>query len=137
MKKTLLTGIAALFLATGTAHAYPPRYYDCGAVFLRIQTGAGSVRGDGDNDGTHSYRVFPTEWRIIENYKVTQPGTDHKHALAKAKIAWGKNLSSLNLKCTDTGKGNNELRDKCYFNGKLCRKMSDEQWKQEFRGEDD
>jgi hypothetical protein len=132
MKKTLLTIIAALFLATGTAHAYPPRYYDCGAVFLRIQTGAGSVHND---DGTYSYRVFPTEWKIIENYKVTQPDTDDKHALAKANAAWGKNPSSLNLKCTDTG--NSDLRDKCRFNGKLCRKMSDEQWKQEFRGEDD
>ena len=134
MKRLFLTSIAALLLATGTAHAYPPRYYNCGAVFLRIQTGAGSVPGD---DGTYSYRVFPTEWKIMENYKVTQPDTDDKHALAKAKAAWGKNFPSLNLKCTDTGKGNNELRDKCYFNGKLCRKMSDEQWKQEFGGEDD
>jgi len=35
MKKTLLTGITALFLATGTAHAYPPRYYDCGKALHR------------------------------------------------------------------------------------------------------
>jgi hypothetical protein len=41
MKKILLTSVAALFLATGAAHAYPPRYYDCGKAFVRIQTGKG------------------------------------------------------------------------------------------------
>jgi hypothetical protein len=30
MKKLFLTGIAALFLATGTAHAGFPHYYQCG-----------------------------------------------------------------------------------------------------------
>jgi hypothetical protein len=129
MKKLFLPSIAALLLATGTAHAYAPRYYDCGSVFLRIQTGAGSVRS---SDGTYRYRVFPTEWKIIENWKVTQPDEGDKNAVAKTKKE--DNLSRLNLKCMDTG--NLDLRDKCRFNGKLCRKMSDEQWKEEFGDED-
>jgi len=64
MKKLFLTSIAALFLATGTAHAYPAHYYDCGIVFLKIQTGKGTAPS--------GRRVFPTEWTIVENWKVTQ-----------------------------------------------------------------
>jgi hypothetical protein len=115
MKKTLLTGIAALFLATGTAHAYPPRYYDCGKAFLKIQTGAGSIAG--------SHRVFPTYWNIAENYKVTQ-NPDRKRPIE---------LHSINLKCAQV---KDEWDDKCTLNGKFCRRMSDEEGKKEFHDED-
>jgi hypothetical protein len=43
MKELLLAGVAALFLATAAAHAYPPRYYDCGKAFVKIQTGKGTA----------------------------------------------------------------------------------------------
>jgi hypothetical protein len=134
--RAIAVAISALLLATAAAHAYPPRYYNCGPVFLRIQTGAGSVH---DANGNFTKRVFPTEWKIIENWKVTDPNTDDKDALAKAARAWGAPGEKLNLKCTDTGEGSyapNSVRDKCRFNGKVCRKMSDEQWKQEFGDED-
>jgi hypothetical protein len=36
----------------GTAQAYPPRYYDCGRAFVRIQTGKGTAPSG----------VFPTTW---------------------------------------------------------------------------
>src|SRR5262249_35063382 len=61
MKKALLTGIATLFLATGAAHAYPPRYYDCGKAFVKIQTGKGTAPS--------ARRVFPTTWIIQENWE--------------------------------------------------------------------
>jgi len=56
MKELLLAGVAALFLATGAAHAYPPRYYDCGKAFVKIQTGKGTAPS--------GRRVFPTTWTI-------------------------------------------------------------------------
>jgi hypothetical protein len=59
MKKLFLTGIAALLLTTGTTHAYPPRYYDCGKAFVKIQTGKGTAPSGN--------RVFPTTWTIAEN----------------------------------------------------------------------
>ena len=43
MKKLLLSGVAVPFLATGTAYAYPPRYYNCGKAFVKIQTFHGSA----------------------------------------------------------------------------------------------
>jgi hypothetical protein len=52
--------IAALFLATGAAHAYPPRYFNCGKAFVKIQTFHGSA--------AHG-RVFPTVWTISENWE--------------------------------------------------------------------
>jgi hypothetical protein len=60
-QKLLLAGIAALFLAAGTAHAYPPRYYDCGKAFVKIQTGKGTAPS--------GRRVFPTTWIIQENWE--------------------------------------------------------------------
>jgi hypothetical protein len=41
MKKTLLTGIAALFLATGTAHANHQAYYQCGKKLILANIGKG------------------------------------------------------------------------------------------------
>jgi hypothetical protein len=35
--------IAALFLATGEALAYPPNYYDCGYAFLKTLMSKGSA----------------------------------------------------------------------------------------------
>jgi hypothetical protein len=109
MKKLLLTGITALFLATGTAHAYPPRYYDCGKAFVKIQTGKGSA--------SHR-RVFPTTWIIQENWEKTQ--NQEKEAP----------IGSLNFRCTYGEK------EKCWLNNKFCHKMSDEEGKKEFPDED-
>ena len=58
---SLLTGIAALFLATGTAHAYPPRYYNCGKAFLKVQSGKGTAPS--------GRRVFPLTWTLQENWE--------------------------------------------------------------------
>jgi len=58
MKKLLLISIAALFLATGAAHAYPPRYYDCGRAFLKVQAGKGTAPS--------GRRVFPRTFTIQE-----------------------------------------------------------------------
>jgi hypothetical protein len=117
MKKQFLTGIAALFLATGTAHAYPPRYYDCGKVFLKIQTGAGTAHPSGR-------RVFPTTWTVAENTRLTQDRDD------------AKNVLPLSLKCIENKALEGKWDDKCSYNGKLCRKMSDEKGKEEFGDED-
>jgi hypothetical protein len=107
MKKTLLTGIAALFLATGTAHAYPPRYYNCGKAFVKIQTFHGSA--------AHG-RVFPTVWRTIsENWE-----KEDRENL--------RPITSLNFRCTK--------EDKCWLNGKFCHQMSNEEGKKEFPDED-
>src|SRR5689334_9644128 len=57
----LLASVAALLLATGAAHAYPPRYYDCGKAFVKIQTDEGSAPS--------GRRVFPTTWIIQENWE--------------------------------------------------------------------
>jgi hypothetical protein len=43
MKAEIIAGCVALLLATGRAHAYPPRYYDCGKAFVKIQTGKGAA----------------------------------------------------------------------------------------------
>ena len=59
MKKLLLAGVAALFLLSGTAQAYPPEYLKCGQIFVRIQTGKGTAP-----DGT---RVFPRDYTIRED----------------------------------------------------------------------
>src|SRR6516164_4323050 len=107
MKKTFLASIAVLFLATGTAHAYPPRYYDCGKAFVKIQTFHGSA--------PHR-RVFPTTWTIQENWE-------------KEDAENVPEISSLNLSWKGaTEKSEETLR----LNGKPCRKMSDEQGKKEF-----
>jgi hypothetical protein len=116
MKALFLTTIAALFLATGTANAYPPRYYDCGKAFVKIQTGAGSIPG--------SHRVFPTTWTVAENYEVTQNPDRTRDATE---------LRSINLRCIQV---KDKWIDKCSLNGKLCRKMSDEEGRKEFGDED-
>jgi hypothetical protein len=114
MKKPLSIAIAALFLATGTAHAYPARYYDCGKAFVKIQTGKGSA--------SHA-RVFPTSWIISENWEKTQ---NREKGAAP--------LVAINLRCTQAAVG--EWNDKCWLNGKVCHKMSDEEGKKEFPDED-
>jgi hypothetical protein len=112
MKRLFLTSVAALFLATGTAHAYPPRYYDCGKAFVKIQAGKGTAPS--------GRRVFPTTWVIQENWEKQ----DAKNL---------PRIGSLNLRCIqDTG----EWSDKCWLNGKFCRKMSDEEGQKEFPDED-
>jgi hypothetical protein len=113
MKRLLVTGVAVLFLATGTAHAYHAEYYDCGKAFVKIETASGSTpRG----------RVFPRTWTILENWERED----------------AKNLDpidTLNLKCVpDEGPGSRN--DRCRLNGKFCRRMSDEEGKKEFHDED-
>ena len=112
MKKVLLAGVAALLLATGAAHAYPARYYDCGGALVRIQTHKGTIAS--------GERVFPTTWVIQEKWERQD----------------AKNLppiGSLNLRCTQDP---SEWSDKCWLNGKFCRKMSDEEGQKEFSDED-
>ena len=106
MKKTLLIGIAVLFLATGTAHAYPPHYYDCGMAFVKIQNGKGTAPS--------GRRVFPTTWTIQENWE-----KEDRENLPS--------IDSVNFRCTKKGYS---------FNGKFCRKMSDEEGRKEFGDED-
>jgi hypothetical protein len=107
MKKPILTGIAALFLATGTAHAYPPHYYNCGRVFLKTQTGHGTLPS--------GRRYFPTVWTVSENAE-----WEDRRSLPE--------IGSFNFKSTKDGK--------YWFNGKLCRKMSDEEGHNHFGDED-
>jgi len=112
VRAALIASIAALFLATGTAHAYPSRYYDCGKAFVKIQTGKGSAPS--------GRRVFPTTWIIQENWE----REDAKNLSP---------ISTLNLRCTQV---EGEWDDKCRLNGKFCRKTSDEEGKKEFPDED-
>jgi hypothetical protein len=112
MKKLVLPGIAALLLAAGTAHAYPPRYYDCGKAFVKIQTGKGTA--------PRGRRVFPTTWIIQENWE-------------KEDAENLPPISSLSFRCT---KSDQDWNDKCWLNGKFCRKMSDEEGQKEFPDED-
>jgi hypothetical protein len=86
----LLIGIAALLLATGAAHAYPARYYDCGKAFVKIQTGKGTAPS--------GRRVFPTTWTIQENWE-------------KEDAENLPPIDSLNFRCTKD--------DKCWLNGKF------------------
>jgi|SRR5215472_13922579 len=103
MKKLLLSSIAALFLTTGTAHAYNPIYYDCGVAFVKSQTHHGT--------GPSGRRVFPTTWTIQENWE--------KQDRENLPV-----ISSLNFRCNKNSK--------CYFNGRFCRVMSDEEGHKEF-----
>ena len=112
MKQLLLSGIAALFLATGTAHAYPPRYYDCGKAFVKIQTGKGTAPSGN--------RVFPTTWTIAENWE-----KEDRKTLPP--------ISALNFRCIGITEAARD--DKCWLNGKFCRKMSDEEGQEEFPDE--
>jgi hypothetical protein len=107
MKTLLLSGIASLFLATGAAHAYPPVYYNCGKAFVKRQTFHGTAPSGS--------RVFPTTWTIQENWE-----KEDRERLPP--------ISSLNLRCTKNGK--------CWFNGELCRYMSDEEGQKEFPDSD-
>ena len=109
MKALFLAGVAALFLATGTAHAYPPRYYDCGKAFVKIEMGAGSTaRG----------RIFPKTWTIQENWE--------------REVAKNLNpINSVNFRCTRDDNGD----DKCWLNGKFCHEMSAEKGKEQFGDE--
>jgi hypothetical protein len=113
MKRLFLTGIAALFLATGTAHAYPARYYDCGRAFVKIQTFHGSAP---------SRRVFPTVWTISEK-------GDGKHPDDLGDRA-------LNFRCAKPSMVTQGDKDKCWLNGKFCRKMSDKEGQKEFSDDD-
>jgi hypothetical protein len=103
MKRLLLTSIASLLLATGAAHAYPPRYYNCGKAFVKIQVGKGTAPS--------GRRVVPATWTIQENWK-------------KEDAENLPPIGSLNFKCTKD--------EKCWFNGEFCRHMSDEEGKKEF-----
>jgi hypothetical protein len=88
------------------------RYYDCGKAFVKIQTGKGTAPS--------GRRVFPTTWVIQEHWE----RQDAKHLPP---------IGSLNLRCIqDPG----EWSDKCWLNGKFCRKMSDEEGQKEFPDED-
>jgi hypothetical protein len=60
-------------------------------------------------------RVFPTVWTISENWE-----KEDREKLSP--------ISSLNFRCTKD--------DKCWLNGKFCRKMSDEEGQKEFPDED-
>jgi len=112
--KVFLTGIAVLFL-TGTAHAYPPRYYDCGKAFVKIQMFHGSA--------PHR-RVFPMMWTISENWE-----KEDRENLPP--------ISSLNFKCINQGANYLPKDEKCWLNRKVSRRMSDEEGKKEFPEEAD
>ena len=105
--RPLLSGIAALFLATGAAHAYPPRYYNCDRAFVKIQAGKGTAPS--------GRRMFPRTFTIQENAEME----DRKNL---------PELGSFNFKCTKF--------EQCWFNGKFCRKMSNEEGQKEFGDED-
>jgi hypothetical protein len=109
--RTLVGLVLALTISRGTAHAYPPRYYDCGNAFVKIQTDHGTAPS--------GRRVFPTTWTIQENWE-----KEDRQNL--------RPITSLNFKCKTTGE---EGEDKCWLNGKFCRKMSDEEGQKEFSDE--
>src|SRR5262249_27061494 len=91
--RTFIAGVAALFLATGTAHAlYPSTFLECGKTFVRIDHDKGTAP-----DGT---RVFPRTWSIMED----APRGAHMTELGSFKFA-----------CN--------VKDQCWFNGKACRRM--------------
>jgi hypothetical protein len=46
-EKLFLAGDAALLLATGAAHAGPPREFQCGKLFLTYQSVTGSAAANG------------------------------------------------------------------------------------------
>jgi hypothetical protein len=57
----------------------------------------------------------------------------HSRKLGKARCETLAPIGSLNLRCIqDPG----EWSDKCWLNGKFCRKMSDEEGQKEFPDED-
>jgi hypothetical protein len=89
MKQIFVAGVAAVLLATETAHAYPPRYYDCGKAFVKIQTRKGTAPS--------GRRVFPTTWTIQENWE-----KEDRENL--------RPITSLNLRCTQV---EGEWNDKC------------------------
>ena len=93
-----IVSIAALFLATGTAHAlYPSTFLECGKTFVRIDHDKGTAP-----DGT---RVFPRTWSIMED------------APRGARMT---ELGSFKFACN--------VKDQCWFNGKACRKMDNDEW---------
>src|SRR5262249_34982908 len=114
MKKLLLTVIAALFL-TGSAHAYPADYYDCGKAFVKIQTHHGSA--------PHG-RVFPRTWTIQENWE----REDAKNLTP---------IKSVNLKCTGFGMVLSLEAEKCSLNGTLCRHINENQLPDWMRDDED
>jgi hypothetical protein len=63
MKKALLTGVAALFLTTGAAHAFH-EYRKCGKTFVDIDHAHATIDGE---------RRFWRELTIIENPKGGSP----------------------------------------------------------------
>ena len=88
MTRFFIASVAALsVLNASAAHAYPPRYYNCGKAFVKIQTFHGSA--------AHG-RVFPTVWTISENWE-----KEDREKLSP--------ISSLNFRCSKD--------DKCWLNG--------------------
>ena len=115
MKKTLLTGIAVLSLATGAAYAYPPEYYDCGKAFITIVTNHGSAK--------HG-RVFPRTWTIQENWE-------------REDAKGLKPIDSISLKCNGLGMVLSLQSAKCSLNGKLCRRINEDKLPDWMRDDED
>jgi hypothetical protein len=81
-----MRSIRHLLICVAAAHAYPPRYYDCGKAFVKIQSGKGTAPS--------GRRVFPTTWTIQENWE-------------KEDAENLPPIGSLNFRCTKD--------DKCWF----------------------
>ena len=105
MTRFFIAGIAALFLSTGTAHALYPSTF--------LECGKTFVRIDHDKgtapDGT---RVFPRTWSIMED------------APRGARMT---ELGSFKFACN--------VKDQCWFNGKACRRMGNDEWRGSLPGE--
>jgi hypothetical protein len=71
MKKTLLTGIAALFLATGAHAAEPNEHWHCGPYDIRIIPGQNYI---------------PDESNVIDDFIVRKNGYDAGHDVMRARI---------------------------------------------------
>jgi len=105
LKKIFLIGIAALFLATGTAHACHD-YFRCGKFFVDRNHAHATVDGE---------RQFWPEWTIFPNPRPSAKSLEFKSLEFKCKVGGGK-----------------DFKDKCWLNGNFCRLMSDEEWHKEF-----
>jgi hypothetical protein len=86
MKKLLLAGIAALFLATGTAHAYHD-YFKCGKVWVDRNHAHATIKGE---------RKFWPEWTIMDD-----PDPTLTSFTFKCKVGGGKDFKD---KCWLNGK---------------------------------
>jgi hypothetical protein len=110
--------IAALFLATGEALAYPPNYYDCGYAFLKTLMSKGSAASGN--------RVFPMTWTIQDNWEKQ----DRKNLESLSRRA-------LNFTCSKADDSGRHGSVKCWLNGKLCRPISDEKGREVFSDDED